>query len=36
MTVNPTPILLENLYWITLIAVVFSSASGVLKAGFKG
>ncbi len=35
MTVNPTPILLENLYWITLLAVVFSSASGVLKAGFK-
>ena len=35
MTVNPTPALLENLYWITLVAVVVSSASGVLKAGFK-
>jgi len=35
MTLNPTPNLLENLYWITLIAVVVSSASGVLKAGFK-
>ncbi len=29
------PSLLENLYWITLIAVIVSSASGVLKAGFK-
>ena len=35
ITINPTPILLENLYWITLIAVIVSSASGVLKAGFK-
>jgi len=35
MIVNPTPVLLENLYWITLIAVIVSSASGVLKAGFK-
>ena len=35
MMVNPTPALLENLYWITLFAVVVSSASGVLKAGFK-
>jgi uncharacterized membrane protein YeiH len=35
MTVNPTPFLLDNLYWITLIAVIVSSASGVLKAGFK-
>ena len=35
MIVNPTPALLESLYWITLIAVIFSSASGVLKAGFK-
>lgn len=33
--VNPTPDLLEHLYWITLIAVIVSSASGVLKAGFK-
>lgn len=35
MTLVPTPLLLENLYWITIIAVIFSSASGVLKAGFK-
>jgi len=35
MIVNPTPALLDNLYWLTLIAVVVSSASGVLKAGFK-
>lgn len=35
MIVNPTPDLLQSLYWITLIAVVVSSASGVLKAGFK-
>jgi len=35
MTLNPTPALLENLYWITFIAVIVSSASGVLKAGFK-
>ncbi len=35
MIVNPTPALLEHLYWITLIAVIVSSASGVLKAGFK-
>jgi len=35
MTLNPTPTLLENLYWITLFAVIVSSASGVLKAGFK-
>ena len=32
---DPTPSLLTNLYWITLLAVVVSSASGVLKAGFK-
>ncbi len=31
----PTPDLLDILYWITLIAVIVSSASGVLKAGFK-
>jgi len=31
----PTPNLLSNLYWITIIAVIVSSASGVLKAGFK-
>lgn len=35
MTIHPTPILIDSLYWITLIAVVVSSASGVLKAGFK-
>ena len=35
MSIHPTPALLGNLYWITLIAVVVSSASGVLKAGFK-
>ncbi len=35
MLQNPTPALLESLYWITLIAVIVSSTSGVLKAGFK-
>ena len=35
MNINPTPSLLDSLYWITLIAVIVSSASGVLKAGFK-
>jgi len=35
IALNPTPELLGNLYWITLVAVVVSSASGVLKAGFK-
>ncbi|MEE9493064.1 MAG: trimeric intracellular cation channel family protein [Gammaproteobacteria bacterium] len=35
MIANPTPVLLNNLYWITLIAVIVSSASGVLKAGIK-
>ena len=35
MTLNPDPQLIEILYWITLIAVIVSSASGVLKAGFK-
>jgi len=35
MIENITPDLLANLYWITLIAVIVSSASGVLKAGFK-
>jgi uncharacterized membrane protein YeiH len=33
--INPAPALLNSLYWITLVAVVVSSASGVLKAGFK-
>ena len=35
MTLNLTPALLDSLYWITLVAVIVSSASGVLKAGFK-
>lgn len=35
MNLNPTPELLASLYWITLLAVIVSSASGVLKAGFK-
>lgn len=35
MNLEPTSELLNNLYWITLFAVIVSSASGVLKAGFK-
>ncbi|MFV1996682.1 MAG: trimeric intracellular cation channel family protein [Acidiferrobacterales bacterium] len=35
MTLEPTPSLLDSLYWITLLAVIVSSVSGVLKAGFK-
>ena len=35
MIFDPTPTLLATLYWITLLAVIVSSASGVLKAGFK-
>jgi len=35
MALNPTPALIDSLYWITLFAVIVSSASGVLKAGFK-
>ncbi len=35
MLLNPTPALLDSLYSITLLAVIVSSASGVLKAGFK-
>jgi len=35
MILETTPLLLQNLYWITLLAVIVSSASGVLKAGFK-
>ena len=35
MILSPNPALLDSLYWITLIAVIVSSASGVLKAGFK-
>ena len=35
MQLNPDPSLLNNLYWITLFAVIVSSTSGVLKAGFQ-
>ena len=35
MPLEPTADLLAVLYWTTLVAVVVSSASGVLKAGFK-
>ncbi len=35
MILDPTSSLLANLFWITLLAVIVSSASGVLKAGFK-
>lgn len=35
MDLHPTPALLNTLYWITLIAVSVSTASGVLKAGFR-
>lgn len=35
LILTTTPALLNSLYWITLIAVIVSSASGVLKAGFK-
>lgn len=35
MTLTESAELLQNLYWITLLAVVVSSASGVLQAGFK-
>ncbi len=35
MTLHPTPALIDVLYWITLVAVIVSSASGVLQAGFK-
>jgi len=35
MILNPTPLLLLNFYWISLCAVIVSSASGVFKAGFK-
>jgi uncharacterized membrane protein YeiH len=35
MILNPTPALLDSLYWITLFAVIVSSASAVLNAGFK-
>ena len=35
MALTETSELLQNLYWITLLAVIVSSASGVLKAGGK-
>lgn len=35
MIFTETSNLLNNLYWITLVAVIVSSASGVLKAGVK-
>ncbi len=35
MAINPDPSLLGILYWITLFAVIVSSTSGVLKAGFQ-
>lgn len=35
MEISPNPTMLSVLYWITLIAVIVSSASGVLKAGIK-
>ena len=35
MALTETSYLLNNLYWITLLAVIVSSASGVLKAGVK-
>ncbi len=35
MTLNPTLELVDSLYWITLVAVIVSSASGVLIAGLK-
>ena len=35
MISDPAPILLDVLYWITLLAVVVSSAPAVLMAGFK-
>ena len=35
MDLETTQHLLKSLYWITLIAVIVSSTSGVLQAGFK-
>ena len=35
MSMNPEPELLNILYWITIFAVIVSSASAVLKAGFQ-
>lgn len=35
MSLDPQPALLQTLFWVTLLAVIVSSASGVLKAGSK-
>jgi len=35
MILNINPALIDSLYWITLVAVIVSSVSAVLKAGFK-
>ena len=35
LSLHPTEVLLNSLYWITFCAVVVSSASAVLKAGFQ-
>lgn len=35
MIINLTPYFPDNLYWLTIIAVIVSSASAVLKVGFK-
>ncbi len=35
MNLQSSSELLSNLYWITMMAVIVSSSSGVLKAGFK-
>ncbi len=35
MNLQSSTELLSNLYWITMMAVIVSSSSGVLKAGFK-
>ncbi len=35
MIIEQTSELIQSLYWITFLAVIVSSASGVLKAGFK-
>jgi uncharacterized membrane protein YeiH len=35
MAIHTTSGLIDSLYWISLVAVVVSSASGVLQAGFK-
>lgn len=35
MSLNPEPALLNSLYWITIFAVIVSSTSAVLKAGFQ-